>query len=651
MALSNYTHSITITLGTTPAFSAEELVIATTKGTIRWRFTEPDVPLVPALAYDVNSVQTVNNVAYDMDAVFRSLYNLAGGFGQSLTSNVLVISGEFTALPTVTTNTTSGITVVITTLAVVPKILSVTPSAVVGNECSLVDLTVVTDISVTGLVLPSAAVWSGTSNVISNVARGTTISIQVNDGTTDSAITTYHTPQLLELSNYVLEQYLESGVFTRFTDDGLTVEYSVGIVPYQTSNVFENYTGTGVTAWSIRDEYGCIITGQFTFLETTEETPTTIAEVDPYFYYPKANSIRVAKRVTYNDLEILKNPTNLLSCEEETELVYKGQTFFRSVDSATIQFRSTYDDLVIRTSDDNAIQGFTLKTNYLGLTTMLDAISYQVSAGIIGIYFPGGNTYDYTTELLEGVYDYDGNLPVWAVIGNQIKVGANTYVISDRYYNEDLEFEVIEVKTSLLTIGDILLKSVYNLYPYEVYECTIAMGGRTDFNLEFYFDGVVLQYQSEQITVNDTMDLMLLKYSMSYNTDIIWSSGLIQTMRLEVDKIEAKIINSNEQYDTDMSVIQISSKNKEADKIKFLPLTKEMARVLVLALSHNTLVLNGISYVKDTIEVEPLGRSNLVVVTAELTITNSGLYKDERIVEEQLFPALLNYDGGFLKLR
>lgn len=67
----------------------------------------------------------------------------------------------------------------------------------------------------------------------------------------------------------------------------------------------------------------------------------------------------------------------------------------------------------------------------------------------------------------------------------------------------------------------------------------------------------------------------------------------------------------------------LDAKIYETNQFKFEPLTKEMWRKLKIALSHDTIFIDSVGYVKEEdFETEgPLGQSNLYVLSATMIKT------------------------------
>ena len=138
---------------------------------------------------------------------------------------------------------------------------------------------------------------------------------------------------------------------------------------------------------------------------------------------------------------------------------------------------------------------------------------------------------------------------------------------------------------------------------------------------------------------------------MDYNTDMYWSTGIVGTARLIVDTIKAGVKNSNDKYETDTDVVQTDSEDYEVDVVKFLPQTKEVTRYILNWLSSSIITFRGIEYVKDSVEIEALGRSNLYVITATLLVRGSGLYRSVSTNLSIEIPELLITEAGeFIKI-
>jgi hypothetical protein len=354
-----------------------------------------------------------------------------------------------------------------------------------------------------------------------------------------------------------------------------------------------------------------------------------------FFYISKANSIRYANRITWGDSENYKKDENTLSCEVDVQLAYTELQQFQSADVITTQFKSNYSSNVASVEKENgAIINVPIvkKTNNIGIKDKRDARKYNVGGGKTGVYFVSGNRYDYDTNVVIGPNELNGLLPEWAQIGNYFEISSIWYLIENIVFDDTKNAYVI-VFTNTYDGNDVnvIVSSIYNRFNYEVYEYSIDMVDYIDqkFRVKLVSSDPnfrTITHLSEVIWCKVKHENVLeIRYRNTTNTDIMYSTGIVHKIRIPYLKISGKLDESSEVHKTDTDAILLNSDMYEVDDFLFEPVTKEIWRKIMIALSHEIVLINGVGYVKNgSFNTEgPLEQSNLYVLTATMIKTGN----------------------------
>lgn len=150
-------------------------------------------------------------------------------------------------------------------------------------------------------------------------------------------------------------------------------------------------------------------------------------------------------------------------------------------------------------------------------------------------------------------------------------------------------------------------------------------------------------------------NVLEIRYRNTTNTDVMYSTGIEHKIRIPYLKLSGKADENSETHKTDTDTILLNADLYEADDFQFEPVTKEIWRKIMIALSHEKVFLNGVGYVKNgSFNTEgPLDRSNLYVLTASMiktgnvynSQTSGGLDFDGSEVE---VPGLISTESGFV---
>lgn len=369
----------------------------------------------------------------------------------------------------------------------------------------------------------------------------------------------------------------------------------------------------------------------------------------PYFYISKSNSLRFASRVTFRDSFNYKTDENTLSSEVDSNIAYAEIQQFQSSDIITTQFKSNYTSNVatIVKSDKSEVNiPIVKKTSNMGIADYRSASKYNIGNGKTGVYFNSLN----------------GSLPEWGIIGNYIIDGSTSFLIEEIAYNEEKNAYVLVYSSSYAgPLADVMVGSIFNRFNYEVYEFAIDMVNYIDQyfqvrinNTDPNFSEVI--HLSEQIWCKVKHEKVLeIKYSNSTNTDMFYATGIENLIRIPYYLIKGKSDEESEVHKTDTTSILLNADIYEVDDFVFEPVTKELWRKLMQALSHEKVTINGVSYVKNgNFNTDgPLEESNLYVLTATMiktanvyiSQTSGGLDFNGTEVE---VPALITTETGFV---
>lgn len=507
---------------------------------------------------------------------------------------------------------------------------------------------------------------SDSETISFEVLRGQELRFTVyseDDLETSRVFSIYQVPSVINpgILNLTINPSL-SGATVTANIDANTVnefEYSLDNSTWQESNVFSGITEGDYTLY-VRDQLGCSFSYDFSVDEIG------LART-PYFKMPKANSIRFANRVTWGDCANRKTDENTLSCEANVPKPWKQLQLFQSCDIITTQFRSNYTTITANVVEQDGTETevpVVKASNYMGLKDKRDARKYNRGNGKTGIYFISGNTYDYDTSADNGDYVLNGTLPEWAVIGTYFDVAGSAFLIEDIVFDEVKNADVLVISNNY-TGSDVavIVSSIYNRENFEEYEFTIDMVDYLNKKVQVRINNnddtfTNLVHLSEVLYIKVSHENTLeIKYKNSTNTDINYSRGLEHTIRVPIEKITVKPDDESEPHKTDSTAILLNSEVHEAKEFLFQPVTTQMMWLLVLALSHDTVMIDGEGYIKNSnIGVEgPLEETNLYDVTATMLRTGNVFNSDSGqgtniFAGENLeIPGLVDFGGGFVE--
>jgi len=463
----------------------------------------------------------------------------------------------------------------------------------------------------------------------------------------------------IDINNYLNGATLSISVTNKI---GLTLEYSLDNVNWQTSNIFTGQA-SGTKYLYVRDQYGCV--------KSKEYTVTSLGTREGYTYISNANSINFIKSEIWDGCSIFKNDENTLDCQGLQPILHKSFTLFQTCDTSTIQIKSNYEDVtaVLRDSNlnENAIT-VTKKSTNLNRFQSLDAKYYKYREGKLGIYFDTGKTYDEFGSDLNSDYTLNGNLPEFAILGGLVSLeGIGIYEIVDILYDEDKNKRVIIINYSYEgEIADVIVSSIYDILDCEIFEFEIDW---SIFSVGYY-DIVVTSTDTvigSQTHISDTIFLdtehkktLAINYSNNNNRDIFYKYGIEHFIRVPYVNVVSKNKEESDINITDNSASVIESSVYSINEFKFDTLSNRIKEKLVVSLSCENVFINGIGYVKDgSIEVSNIENTNMNEVTANMLKTNinyttfkqgaSGSNLNDVDLDGKLIPQIITTGINFIK--
>lgn len=442
-----------------------------------------------------------------------------------------------------------------------------------------------------------------------------------------------------------------------FEGSGLDLEYSLNNVDWFSENVFAGLDVGSYTVY-VRDSLG---------VTTSKDVEIGADGINiPYVYIPRTNSIRFANRITFGDSSNYKTDENTLSCEADVPYPHRAVQPFQTGDIITTQFRSNYGSVYAQVHKaDGTFDNITVvkKSNNIGLKDRRDARRYGIYPGKTGIYFTSGNLYNYVTGVDIGDYYLNGALPIWGVKGNYLKLSGAWYLIQDVVFDETKNAEMLVINLNSQVGSDVAVQvqCEYNLANFEIYEFVIDMATYIDqrisvkiLNLHTFFEDVIHESEVIEVKVRH-LNTVEIAYWNKHNTDIDFSTGIRNKIRTKLEKVSGRPRSESEIYITDTDALLLSAEMHERDEFEFQPVTKQFMWLICMALSHSSVQLDGVDYVRDgDFDIEgPLEETNLYIVKASMLKARDAYRSDSGVGEFSLVdievPALVGGGNDFVK--
>lgn len=609
---------------------------------------------------EATAIQYMQAVQLDYGGTFSSITRTGNAVFLTVDQNYLDFEGGLAMMnPSLVANVDFELVVNTTTIS----ITSVSFAEATTNPCQNVKVIIETNIDIENIITPVSASAIESTTYEFDFLRGQNIVVLVEDVNGFQDHTGGPTPSLLSPNDFTLQLNVSPGGTTAIASNsvavGLDFEYSLDNSTWQTSNVFSGLVAGNYTLY-VRDQLGCSTSKTFVVDEFGIQTP--------YFYISKANSIRFANRIDFGDAGNYKTDENTLSCEVDVLLPYHEVQLFQTADVITTQFKSNYETntaKVIRANGDEVSVPVVKKSNYIGNKDSRDARKYDLGSGKTGIYFTSGNIYDYNTGFPTGETHYlNGGLPIWAKSGGYVKVDTEWFLIEDVLFDESKNAEIMVISSSYSGADvSVIAGTIYNIFDYEIYEFTIDMVDYIDEVIRVSiiaeddnFTTITLLSEDINVQVNHEFT-KAIEYWNEDNNDVFYATGIKHKIRLPYHKRSGDVDESSEVHKTDVSSVLLSSELYEVDEFKFEPVTKEIWRKLMIALSSKNVLIDGVGYVKNnSFDTEgPLEDTNLYVLSAKMIKTGNVFTSeisgsvdfDSTNIE---VPGLIDIgSGGFLK--
>ena len=540
------------------------------------------------------------------------------------------------------------------------NITNISFSEATATPCQKVKVNLTTD-NLAVKVLSPVIINPNSANPFSfDWNRSDTINLLLEDVNGTQISQTVVLPSILNASNFVINVNNSPNgstiVVANVNTSGLNLEYSLDNLTWQTSNTFSGLDVGDFTLY-VRDQLGCSFNKPFSVNAFGIQTP--------YFYISKANSIRYANRITWGDSANYKTDENTLSCEVDVDVPYKEVQQFQSADIPKTQFKCNYNSNVAKIVKEDLTEidiPVEKKTNNIGIKDKRDARKYDLGDGRTGIYFLSGNIYNYDTNAVIETYALNGLLPEWAIVGNYIVISNAWFLIEQIVFDESKNADVLIFSESYNGPElNIIAGSIFNRFSYEVYEFSFDMDAYIDqkfrvkiINSDPNFPTIT--HLSEELWCKvKHEDVKEIHYYNTTNTDVFYATGIQHKIRIPLTIQKGVVDEESEIHKTDTDTILLNADLYEGDSFIFEPVTKEIWRKLMIALSHEKVWIDGVGYAKNgSFSTEgPLEKSNLYVLTANMLKTGNvynsqgsdNLNFDGTEVE---VPGLIKTDSGYL---
>lgn len=577
---------------------------------------------------EATAIQYMQAIQLDYGGTFSNISRIGNAVFLTVDYNYLDFSGGLAMIDsTHLANVVFEIVNNVTTI----EINSIVFSEASANKCQNVTIGVQTNVLATKIISPVVVNSNSYNPFAFEWQRGQSAIIVVEDENGNRFSQQFTTPSILTPIDFNLQLNFTPSGTTVIADNsisvGLDFEYSLDNSTWQTSNVFSGLVSGNYTLY-VRDQFGCAISKTFVVDEYGIQLP--------YFYISKSNSIRFANRIDFGSSVNYKNDENTLSCEVDVLLPYHEVQLFQSSDVIITQFKSNYQTniaKVIRANGNEVLVPVVKKSNYIGNKDLRDARKYDLGSGKTGIYFTSGNIYNFDTGFPTGETHYlNGGLPIWAKSGNYVKVNTEWFLIEDILFDESKNAEIIVISSSYSGADvSVISGAIYNIFDYEIYEFSIDTVDYIDQVIRVSIiaeddNFTTITLLSEDIFIQVVHEFAKeINYWNDDNTDVFYATGIKHKIRIPYHKRSGDVDESSETHKTDTNTVLLNSELYEVDEFKFEPVTKEIWRKLMIALSCKNVLIDGVRYVKNnSFDTEgPLEDTNLYVLTAKMIKTGN----------------------------
>jgi len=441
----------------------------------------------------------------------------------------------------------------------------------------------------------------------------------------------------------------------------ITFTYSIDDAAYQNSNVFTGQADGAGTMY-VLDNWGC-----------KQSVPYNVTEVgtrDPYLFISGANSIGFVESEVIDGCSIFRNDNNTVAINGLEDITFCEQLLFQTCDTTTIQFKTNFDTptAYVRHEDGSADTNLSLtqKSANLNRFKSMDCWYYKYKTGLLGIYFTSGDTYDDLDIAIDGgEFTLNGNLPDFAIVGQFIDIDTlGVFQIVDIVYDATILKKAIIVEYIYDDVAtETFVKSTFDLLPFEVWEFTIDWSAIGVGVHDVIIDNsdtlhTTVQHLSENISVLAEHEKTLaIRYKNFNNRDIFYKYNIEHFIRIPYLHVEGSSLEESEVNITDLTSVITDSSVHELDIFHFEEVTKAVMRKITIALSMESVFINGIGYIKNGgLSTENIEGTNLYLIKADMLKTNIN-YNNNRQGQEGLDEDTIDFniepfvfgDGGFVK--
>jgi len=500
------------------------------------------------------------------------------------------------------------------------------------DYCNYVKLEVTTNVLAVE-VSTGSSTYPNTNNPFYIIAlRGSIVNITAIDASNNNSIIQVKTPATLSSQNTNINvNNTPNGAditISMYDDYDLLLEYSLDDNIWQSANTFSSLPA-GTYVLYVRDQFGCKISKLF---QVTVFSPI-VTSLNAYSYISPAMSIRYKKHETWDNIDIYRNDSNTLSCEELTGQSYKYIQKFKPSNLVTTQLKSNYDYIAVNIiKDDGSKQPvqLSLVKKFIDIKERMDARMYSISNNKSGIYFTSGNTYDYNTGSIIGSYALNGKLPNFGVVGNFINIpGIGWFLIEDIIYNESINADVLVISYVYFGIdSSIVIASNYNQENFNVYEFKIdfALYNNQSINIEIlqskngYKDCNYLSEELEICMLDDNY-IELIWYNIK-DTDVFYNTGIKNIGNFEFLSFDADNDSSLEIHKTSTSAMIIEASNYELKVLEIDDVSTAIMLQLIQASLHKEIYVNRVKYISNSNpDIEVIPNTNLYNIKLHLLKT------------------------------
>jgi hypothetical protein len=376
----------------------------------------------------------------------------------------------------------------------------------------------------------------------------------------------------------------------------------------------------------------------------------------PFLFFSGANSVTFKESVVVDNCSIFRNESNALEFQGLEQIKYCDNILFQTCDTTKLQFKSNFSTptAFVRHEDGTADTAITVSkmSSNLNRFKSMDCMYYDYANGLMGIYFESGNTYD-EFGLPIDTYSLNGNLPEFAIKGEQIELeGLGIATIVDIVFDSTIGKKAIIIEYIVFSPTPVaaIITSVYDVLPYEIYEIEIDWSAQGVGVHDIYVknedtQNTTVEHLSENILVDaEQENCLAIRYYNDNNRDIFYKYGIQHFIRVPYLHVEGLPLDESELNINDLTSNITESSVHELNKFTFEECTKSMMRKLVIALSCDTVFINGQGYIKqNNIEVENTVNTNQYLVIATMLKTNIN-YNNNRQGQLGLDDGTLDFD-------